>query len=103
MATPLLPRHLVESDRTTSPNPGTQAARWKTTAIRPGLPRGRLVRIAQRDSLADAATGNELRFGNELLGEGYATGKRRASGSSYILFCWTGWRAMARLNGHGLS
>jgi hypothetical protein len=33
----------------------------------PGLPQGRLVRIAKRDSLADATTGDELRFGNELL------------------------------------
>jgi hypothetical protein len=34
---------------------------------RPRLPQGRLVRIAKRDSLADAAAGNELWFGDELL------------------------------------
>jgi hypothetical protein len=88
MATPLLPRHLVESDRTTSPNPGTQAARWKTTAIRPGLPRGRLVRIAQRDSLADAATGNELRFGNELLAK--VTRLARGGHLAAHTFCFAG-------------
>jgi hypothetical protein len=34
---------------------------------RPRLPQGRFVRTAKRDSLADAATGDELRFGDELL------------------------------------
>jgi len=31
------------------------------------LPQGHLVRIAKRDSLADAASGDELWFGDELL------------------------------------
>jgi hypothetical protein len=65
MATPLLPDalwNLIEPFL-----PGVQASRWKTTPIRPRLPQGRLVRTAKRDSLADAAAGDELRFGDALL------------------------------------
>ena len=67
MATSLLPDGLVESDRTASSNAAAQTSRWKATLVRSRLPQGRLVRSAKRDSLAYAATGDELRLGNELL------------------------------------
>jgi len=57
----------MESDRTASPNPEAQTSRWKTAPVRSRLPQGRLVRSAKRYSLADAATGDELWFGAELL------------------------------------
>ena len=60
MATPLLPDALWNLIEPLLP-------RGKAAIIRPRLPQGRLVRIAKRNSLADAATGNELRFGDELL------------------------------------
>jgi hypothetical protein len=67
MATPLLPDALWESDRTASSKPDAQTSRWKTTPVRSCLPPGRPVRSAQRDSLANAAKGDELWFGDELL------------------------------------
>ena len=57
----------MESDRTVSPNADAQTSRRKTTPVRSCLPPRRLVRSAQRDSLADAARGDELWFGDELL------------------------------------
>src|SRR5580704_8514717 len=74
-------RRLVESDRTVSTNPNAQASRWKTTPGRSCLPQGRFVRTAKRDSLADAAAGDELRFGDELLPKftGLAGGRHLAT------------------------
>ena len=57
----------MESNRTASPESKAQTPRRKTTPVRSCLPPGRLVRSAQWDSLADAATGDELWFGDELL------------------------------------
>ena len=57
----------MESDRTVSSNSEAQTAGRKTSPVRSRLPPGRLVRSAQRDSLANASTRDELRFGNELL------------------------------------
>jgi hypothetical protein len=67
MATPLLPDKLWNLIESLLPITNTQTKRWKTTFVRSRLPQGRTVRSAKWDSLADAATGDELRFGDELL------------------------------------
>jgi len=67
MATPLLPDALWSLIEPLLPTPGAQTSRWKTTPTRPHLPQGRFVCTAKRYSLADAAAGDELRFGDELL------------------------------------
>jgi transposase len=50
-----------------SPRFDAQTPRWKTTSVRSRLPPRRAVCSAQRDPLADAATGDELWLGDELL------------------------------------
>lgn len=67
MATPLLPDALWNLIEPFLCKPQPQTPGWKTTLVRSRLPPGCLVRSAQRDSLADAATGDELWFGDELL------------------------------------
>jgi hypothetical protein len=63
MAAVLLP----DVDRTSSSNPIVQASRWQTSPTRPGVSDGHRVCTPKRNSLADASTGDGLRFRHDLL------------------------------------
>ena len=86
MATPLLPDalwNLIEPLLPTqTPKPQGGRPRLSDRACPPG----RLVRSAQRDFLADAATGDELWFGDELLAKVARLARGRYLATDPLLF-----------------
>jgi transposase len=67
MAAPLLPDALWNLIEPFLPAPASKTKGGRPRLPDRRLPPGRLVCSAKRDPLADAATGDELWFGDELL------------------------------------
>jgi hypothetical protein len=80
MTASLMPGALWESDRIISPGSATEAARWPTATVRPGLPRGHHFRAQRWSSVADVAEETGLRFRHDVRAAFARLAARRSLG-----------------------